>query len=161
LAELFLEAATGIPGSQGRCIERPTEALSSPDDALEAANAIREVIERILATILEWIELTGRPRYRPNPGPDRFPYVASPQRARCVSRAMTPRLRGKTVDWSVAGRTLSRSRGVFPMPNVDISRLNPRMIKRARSSSEPRFSHAQLAVVLDAKRPFVRTNRLQ
>jgi DNA invertase Pin-like site-specific DNA recombinase len=66
-----------------RSIERLTEALSHPDDALEAADAIREVIDRIvitpgqqrgenhvtlqgdLATILEWIERTGKPAYKP------------------------------------------------------------------------------------------------
>jgi site-specific DNA recombinase len=66
-----------------RRIERLTQALSHPDDALEAADAIREVIDRIvitpgqqrgenhvtlqgdLATILEWIERTGKPGYKP------------------------------------------------------------------------------------------------
>jgi integrase len=64
-----------------RRIERLTEALSHPDDALEATEAIREVIDRIvitpgkargenhvtlqgdLATILEWIDRTGKPGY--------------------------------------------------------------------------------------------------
>ena len=63
-------------------IERLTEALSHPDDALEAADAIREVIDRVvitpgkargeshvtlqgdLATILEWIDRTGKPCYK-------------------------------------------------------------------------------------------------
>ena len=66
-----------------RRIERLTEALSHPDDALEATEAIREVINRVvitpgkargenhvtlqgdLATILEWIERTGKPCYKP------------------------------------------------------------------------------------------------
>jgi hypothetical protein len=68
-----------------RRIERLTETLSHPDDALEATEAIREVIDRIvitpgkargenqvtlqgdLATILEWIERTGKPGYKPKP----------------------------------------------------------------------------------------------
>jgi hypothetical protein len=63
--------------------ERLTEALSHPDDALYATDAIREVIDRIvitpgqqrgenhvtlqgdLATILEWIERAGKPCYKP------------------------------------------------------------------------------------------------
>ena len=62
-----------------RRIERLTEALSHPDDALEATKAIREVIDRVVitpgqqrgenrvtlqgefATILEWIERTKKP----------------------------------------------------------------------------------------------------
>jgi hypothetical protein len=66
-----------------RRIERLTEALSHPDDALEATEAIREVIDRVvitpgkargenhvtlqgdLATILEWIDRTGKPGYKP------------------------------------------------------------------------------------------------
>ncbi len=65
-----------------RRIERLTEALSHPDDALEAATAIRQVIDRIvitpgearrdlavtlhgdLGTILDWIERTGKPGYK-------------------------------------------------------------------------------------------------
>lgn len=66
-----------------RRIERLTEALSHPDDALEATAAIRQVIDRIvitpgetrrdltvtlhgdLGTILDWIERTGKPGYKP------------------------------------------------------------------------------------------------
>lgn len=68
-----------------RMIERLTDALDHPDDAAEAAEAIREIIDRIvltpgptrrdfsvtlqgeLSTILDWIERTGKPGYRPNP----------------------------------------------------------------------------------------------
>jgi len=68
-----------------RRIERLTAALDHPDDALEAADALREVIDRIvvtpgekrgdyaitlqgeLSTILDWIDRTGKPGYKPNP----------------------------------------------------------------------------------------------
>jgi hypothetical protein len=58
---------------------------AGPDDALEAADALREVIDRIvvtpgknrgdysitlqgeLGTILDWIDRTGKPGYKPNP----------------------------------------------------------------------------------------------
>src|SRR5690606_16124574 len=66
-----------------RRIERLTEALDHPEDAGEAAEAIREVIDRIvitpgptrkdtsitlqgeLGTILDWIDRTGKPGYKP------------------------------------------------------------------------------------------------
>ncbi len=79
-----------------RRIERLTEALSHPDDALEATNAIREVINRIvitpaetrrdltitlhgdLGTILDWIERTGKPGYKPivDANPSRLSFSA-------------------------------------------------------------------------------------
>jgi DNA invertase Pin-like site-specific DNA recombinase len=64
-------------------IERLATALAHPDDALEAAEAIREIIDRIvitpgetrrdlsitlqgeLGTILDWIDRTGKPGYKP------------------------------------------------------------------------------------------------
>jgi len=73
----------GIAETYRRRIERLTEALSHPDDALEAADAIREVIDRIvvtpgeqrgsytvtlqgeLGTILDWIDRSGKPSYKP------------------------------------------------------------------------------------------------
>lgn len=69
-----------------RRIERLTAALTHPDDAVEAADAIREVIDRIvitpgdkrgefritlhgdLDTILDWIDRTGKSGYKPAPG---------------------------------------------------------------------------------------------
>ncbi|MNL25371.1 hypothetical protein D3C87_1468510 [compost metagenome] len=62
-----------------------TETLSHPDQALEAADAIREIIDRIvvtpgdkrgdysitlqgeLGTILDWVDRTGKPGYKPKP----------------------------------------------------------------------------------------------
>lgn len=68
-----------------RRIERLTDALNHPDDAAEAADALREVIDRVtvtpgtsrgdytitlqgeLGTILDWIDRTGKSGYKPNP----------------------------------------------------------------------------------------------
>jgi len=73
----------GIAETYRRRIERLTVALAHPDDALEAAEAIREIIDRIvitpgkmrrdlsitlqgeLGTILDWIDRTGKPSYKP------------------------------------------------------------------------------------------------
>jgi len=73
----------GIAETFRHRIERLTEALDHPEDAGEAAEAIREVIDRIvitpgptrkdtsitlqgeLGTILDWIERTGKPGYKP------------------------------------------------------------------------------------------------
>lgn len=75
----------GIAETYRRRIERLTAALDHPDDALEAADAIREVIDRViitpgrrrgsynltlqgeLGTILDWIERSGKPGYKPKP----------------------------------------------------------------------------------------------
>ena len=75
----------GIAETYQRRIERLTAALDHPDDAAEAAETIREIIDRIvlapgptrrdfsvtlqgeLGTILDWIKRTGKPDYRPNP----------------------------------------------------------------------------------------------
>lgn len=73
----------GIAETYRRRIERLTETLSHPDQALEAAEAIREVIDRIvvtpgdkrgsysitlqgeLDTILDWVDRSGKPGYKP------------------------------------------------------------------------------------------------
>ncbi|MGV6875993.1 hypothetical protein ACUSIJ_25325 [Pseudochelatococcus sp. B33] len=75
----------GIAETFRRRIERLTAALDHPDDALQATDAIREVIDHIIITpgkrrgsyavtlqgelgaILDWIERTGKPGYRPVP----------------------------------------------------------------------------------------------
>lgn len=75
----------GIAETYRRRIERLTAALAHPDDAAEAAEAIREIIDRIvitpgpmrrdlsvtlqgeLGTILDWIDRTGKPGYKPTP----------------------------------------------------------------------------------------------
>jgi hypothetical protein len=75
----------GIAEIYRRRIERLTDALSHPDDAAEAAEAIREIIGRIVITpgptrrdlsvtlqselgaILDWINRTGKPGYKPTP----------------------------------------------------------------------------------------------
>jgi len=75
----------GIAETFRRRIERLTDALAHPDDAAEAAQAIREIIDRIvitpgesrrdlsvtlqgeLGTILDWIDRTGKPGYKPAP----------------------------------------------------------------------------------------------
>ncbi|GAB1715114.1 MAG: hypothetical protein NTAFB05_01560 [Nitrobacter sp.] len=73
----------GIAGTYRRRIERLTTALAHPNNALEAAEAIREIIDRIvitpepmrrdlsitlhgkLGTILDRIDHTRKPGYRP------------------------------------------------------------------------------------------------
>jgi hypothetical protein len=73
----------GIAETYRRRIERLTAALSHPDDALEATEAIREIIDRIVITagptrrdlsitlqgelgaILDWIDRSGKSGYKP------------------------------------------------------------------------------------------------
>ena len=73
----------GIAETYRRRIERLTAALDHPDDAAEAAEAIREIIDGIIITpgpmrrdlsitlqgelgaILDWIERTGKPGHKP------------------------------------------------------------------------------------------------
>ncbi|MDH6230809.1 site-specific DNA recombinase [Mesorhizobium soli] len=80
-----LDIHPGIAETYRRRIERLTAALSHPDDAVEAADALREIIDRVvvtpsetrgsysitlqgeLGTILDWIDRTGRPGYKPTP----------------------------------------------------------------------------------------------
>ncbi|MCW8059127.1 recombinase family protein [Agrobacterium tumefaciens] len=75
----------GIAETYRRRIECLTETLAHPDHALEASEAIREVIDRVvvtpgdkrgsysitlqgeLGTILDWIDRTGKPGYKPKP----------------------------------------------------------------------------------------------
>ena len=75
----------GIAETYRRRMERLTAALDHPDDAAEAAEAIREIIDRIVITpgptrrdlsvtlqgelgaILDWIDRTGKPGYKPAP----------------------------------------------------------------------------------------------
>jgi len=92
LNALLSQAPTDLPDihpniaeTYRRRIERLTAALAHPDDAVEAADAIREVIDRIvitpgaargevqvmlhgdLDTILAWTNRTGKPGYKPKP----------------------------------------------------------------------------------------------
>lgn len=71
--------------------ERPTSALDHPDDTLEAADALREVIDRIVVTpgesrgdyslqgelgaILDLIDRSGKPGYK-HPDPADFTFVS-------------------------------------------------------------------------------------
>lgn len=73
----------GIAETYRRRIERLTETLSHPGNALEAADTIREIIDRVvvtpgqkrgsysitlqgeLGTILDWITRSGKPGYKP------------------------------------------------------------------------------------------------
>ncbi|MCM2477812.1 recombinase family protein [Rhizobium sp. CG5] len=73
----------GIAETYRRRIERLTETLSHPNSALEAADTIREIIDRVvvtpgqkrgsysitlqgeLGTILDWIDRSGKPDYKP------------------------------------------------------------------------------------------------
>ena len=75
----------GIAETFRRKVERLTEALSHPDDTIEATDVLREVIDRVviqpgstrkglkvtlqgdLQTILDWIERSDKPDYRPSP----------------------------------------------------------------------------------------------
>jgi DNA invertase Pin-like site-specific DNA recombinase len=75
----------GIAETYHRRMERLTAALDHADDAAEAAEAIREIIDRIVITpgltrrdlsvtlqgelgaILDWIDRTGKPGYKPAP----------------------------------------------------------------------------------------------
>jgi site-specific DNA recombinase len=81
----FPDMHPGIAETYRRRIERLTAALDHPDDAAEAAEAIREIIDRIVITpgptrrdlsvtlqgelgaILDWIDRTGKPGYKPMP----------------------------------------------------------------------------------------------
>jgi hypothetical protein len=73
----------GIAETYRRRIERLTEMLSHPGNALEAADTIREIIDRVVVTpgqkrgsysitlqgelgiILDWIDRSGKPDYKP------------------------------------------------------------------------------------------------
>ncbi|CAD0215119.1 hypothetical protein AGRHK599_LOCUS3363 [Rhizobium rhizogenes] len=81
----------GIADIWRRRIEHLAETLSHPDDAPEAIDTIREVIDRIvvtpgekrgsytitlqgeLGTILDWIDRSGKPGHKPKPGSDSSP----------------------------------------------------------------------------------------
>ena len=75
----------GIAETYRRRIERLTASLDHPDDAAETAEAVREIIERIVITrgptrrdvsvtlqgelgaIVDWIDRTGKPSCKPMP----------------------------------------------------------------------------------------------
>ncbi len=91
----------GIADTWRRRIERLTETLSYPDDAPEAIDAIREVIDRIvvtpgekrgsytitlqgeLGTILDWIDRSGKPGHKQKPNSDSPPLSVSVKTGAC------------------------------------------------------------------------------